>query len=482
LARNEPAEVARREGVADGERIVKGFSEHPYISNLARNPLMLSAICLVNYFESGELPKDRALLYRLCVEGLLHHWDQRRGIRSEFTLEEKLLVCRELALAMWVDDRAEYGIDKVREIFSQVILDTDRSKELLEHIRYRSGLLLEKRHGVFGFAHLTFQEYLVALAIFEGNRQGVDAARLVRQHGNARWGEVTALYCGLGPPAARSMIELLIAQPDTRSLSTILSEAYLSAAPELLKDYHLRRRVLKRIAVSPIRTYESAGALDKFAGQDIPRVSNEFLGKTRNTLNVSEAYHWLRRNPSALNAALQVRKLREWRKLTANGLGEIVSIAHINISEELLRVFLSEGNIYESRGPLLEEGMVSSSQAEVALLGFGGSEYLCEGSMLVDSKSALADSALLRILKVISIQTEIIPFTLLTLAVFLGKDQRNKLPSNTLSWLEFASTLENLAKRVGGLHPEGTPSLLSHFEVASNLTTLARKLRRAAAG
>jgi predicted NACHT family NTPase len=126
---------------------VTGFEGHQYIRNLARNPLMLSAICLVNYFEGGELPKDRALLYRLCVEGLLHHWDQRRGIHSEFGLDEKLRVCREVALAMQADDLAEYGIDKVQGIFADVFGDQDRAEKLLEHIRYRTGLLLERRHG-----------------------------------------------------------------------------------------------------------------------------------------------------------------------------------------------------------------------------------------------------------------------------------------------------------------------------------------------
>ena len=114
LARNEPEDEARREGNADGDRIVAGFQDHPYIRDLARNPLMLSAICLVNYFEGGELPKDRAVLYRLCVEGLLHHWDQRRGIRSEYGLDEKLRLCREVALAMQADDRAEYGRTRCR--------------------------------------------------------------------------------------------------------------------------------------------------------------------------------------------------------------------------------------------------------------------------------------------------------------------------------------------------------------------------------
>ncbi len=133
LARNEPEEEARKEGAADGKGIVDGFEGHPFIRNLARNPLMLSAICLVNYFEGGKLPKDRGVLYRLCVEGLLHNWDQRRGIHSEFAFDEKLRNVREVALAMQAADRAEQGADKVREIFAGVLDDSARADKLLEH-------------------------------------------------------------------------------------------------------------------------------------------------------------------------------------------------------------------------------------------------------------------------------------------------------------------------------------------------------------
>ena len=160
LAQEEPEAEARREGQADADRILAGFRGHPYISDLARTPLMLSAICLVNYFEHGRLPEDRARLYRLCVEGLLHHWDQRRGILSEFGLEEKLRACRSVALALQVGDRAEWGVDRIEPLFAEALGDSDRGRRLLEHIRYRTGLLLERRPGVYAFAHLTFQEYL----------------------------------------------------------------------------------------------------------------------------------------------------------------------------------------------------------------------------------------------------------------------------------------------------------------------------------
>ena len=128
LARNEPLDEARREGGRDGDRIVESFRDNLYVRDLARNPLMLSAICLVNYFEGGQLPQNRCVLYRLCVEGLLHHWDQRRGIHSEFGLGEKLRVCREIALAMQVEDRAECETDKVQEIFQKLFPQAERSQ------------------------------------------------------------------------------------------------------------------------------------------------------------------------------------------------------------------------------------------------------------------------------------------------------------------------------------------------------------------
>jgi hypothetical protein len=299
LARNEPGEEARREGAADGERIVAGFKDHPYIRNLARNPLMLSAICLVNYFEGGQLPRDRAVLYKLCVEGLLHHWDQHRGIHSEFGFDEKLRACREVALTMQADNLAEYEADKVEAIFAAALGDPARAEKLLKHIRHRTGLLLERRSGIFAFTHLTFQEYLAALAVHEGNRLGIDAGRLVREHGDARWHEVIALYSGLAPaPAVRDMIERLIDQPDTRSLSTVLAEAYLLAGPELAQDRAFRRRILERLASAP---WTWPSSLGRFPADEVAPIAHLLVGKTESESAPSESHHWLSDHPELLD-------------------------------------------------------------------------------------------------------------------------------------------------------------------------------------
>ncbi|MFY9574010.1 MAG: NACHT domain-containing protein, partial [Blastocatellia bacterium] len=355
LARNEPEEEARREGEAEGQQILDSFKGHPHISNLARNPLMLSAICLVNYFEGGELPRDRVVLYGLCVEGLLHHWDQRRGIRSEFSLSEKLSVCREVALEMQADDRAEYEADKVLKIFLQVLDDEERAVALLQHVRYRTGPLLERRPAFFAFAHLTFQEYLAAQAVHEGNRLGIDAKRLVSEHADVRWTEVIALYCGLAPAsAAAGVIRGLLAQPNTTSLSSVLGEAYLSCGSEVERNSQLRKKVIQRIAIAPSSAKILVPrTLARFSSDDVAPIANRFVGDTHVEGAISETLHWLRDNPDSMNETALKRRLRNWRERSVFDVGELVFfVALVRIERSAGVVVDGSGIIYVTRSIL----------------------------------------------------------------------------------------------------------------------------------
>jgi hypothetical protein len=376
LARNESEAEARREGEGDGNRIVENFKDHPYISNLARNPLMLSAICLVNYFEGGSLPEDRALLYRLCVEGLLHNWDQRRGILSEFGFDEKLRTCREVALAMQAEDRAEYDAVQVQEIFATVLGDSERAARLLEHIRYRTGLLLERRPGIFGFAHLTFQEYLAARAVYEGNRLGVDREQLVHEHDDGRWKEVIALYSGLATkPAVRDLIEQLIAQADTQSLSRVLTEAYLSGGSELAQDKNLRRRVLERVAIAPASPFGTE-SLNRFPQKEVAPIVNALVGCIRSNITLSEAYMFLSLNPTIVNTNLLLEKLQAWMSMTPFQITEIIYLLHKYAPDEILAEIANITDLYSSVGPTFKnDGPVYYSQAEIALIGLSSRDF-----------------------------------------------------------------------------------------------------------
>ena len=358
LARNETHAEARREGTKDGAQIVAGFDGHPYIKSLARNPLMLSAICLVNYFEGGHLPNDRAVLYRLCVEGLLHNWDQRRGILSDFTFDEKLRAVREVALRMQVDDRAEYDSSKVRAVFAEVLQDDKRAAGLLEYIRYRTGLLLERRPGVFAFAHLVFQEYLAARAIYEGNRVGVGIQDLISEHGDARWQEVIALYCGISPaPVARATIEALVSKP---AGARLLEETYFSSGTEVTQDQNLRDNVIQEIALGEFLLFDINL---RFTDEEFSRVANRLLGQ-RSDQALSFARLWLLNRHELFDGDQARRRIGEQQERYGRVAVELVLLVHYIGSDSLVGEVAKIPGLYH-----LVAGGAYGTQARVAFQG-----------------------------------------------------------------------------------------------------------------
>ena len=173
-------------------------------------------------------------------------------------------------------------------MFSAALKDSERAARLLEHVRYRTGLLLERRPGVFAFAHLTFQEYLAARAIHEGNQLGISIEQLIGERGDPRWQEVIPLYCGLAPaPAARKAVEALMGVGDGRG--AILAESYLTAGPELAQDHDLRHRVIWETAN---RQSDHPNGLQRFAAEEVSSIANEVVGRARHNF-LSEAYIWL---------------------------------------------------------------------------------------------------------------------------------------------------------------------------------------------
>lgn len=354
LGRNELEKEAREEGAIEGEKIVAGFKGHPYIRNLARTPLMLSAICLVNYFEHGELPKDRAKLYKLCVEGLLHNWDKRRGIQSEYTMEEKLKACQEVAIAMQTENRAEIKAARVIAIFANSLRSKVRGRDLLEYIRYRTGLMIERRAGVFAFAHLTFQEYLAACAVYEGNSSNVDAEQLVREHADGRWNEVIALYCGSAPYAfARKVLVLLSAQSSSKELALVIAEAALAAGSMAEGDDDLQKSFLRRIARCPGGI---PPVLSRFPDDRVRDIANEMVGVEVWPVYLSEAIFWLSERREMINSNKLFDRLLNWRESGIAGRGELFILLYREANDRLLVRLASSKEIAAAlRAPVKSE-------------------------------------------------------------------------------------------------------------------------------
>jgi hypothetical protein len=428
---------------------------------------MLSAICLVNYFEGGELPKDRAMLYRLCVEGLLNHWDHRRGIRSEYSLDEKLRVSREVAISMQKDDRAEYESEKVLKVFSEVLKNKDRAKKLLEHIRYRTGLLIERRAGVFAFAHLTFQEYLAARSVYESNRLKVDVDYLAREHADGRWNEVIALYCGLASSkSARQMIELLISQPATTALANVLAEAFLSSMSELSEDKRLRERVVRQIAVCPI---PAASQLERFAIGDVVKTANFCVGRANNPFNLSGAYAWLRNQPAKIDHVQLARRLEGWRSLNSNQKCELIYLIHAHGSDRVLGKVASDPQLYAAAGPEFDSRQMYVSQAEIALRAF----YIRFADY--DQTGVGTDKAFLEILRVITQQKNLGTPWFFNASRLFYKNGSLKRPFEKTTWPEFIMLARKFAAQLGGEKNEDAVVLETWADQLENEMQLRRR-------
>jgi energy-coupling factor transporter ATP-binding protein EcfA2 len=225
------------------ERLIKKVESTPQLAQLATNPLLLSLIVLVHRVKL-ELPEERVQLYRECVEILTEQWQSFKRAESnlqsssqeELNFSQKLVLLQALALNMQQqreeEDRQillpqsqaqEIIANKLPDILgSQLPVDKDKRREVcrqkaaawVKGIQVESGILVEQGldnagNPLIGFSHLTFQEYLAALAIYETpSLQPLLIGHLLQP----AWREVVLLYVALTSDAT-SIIEQLLDAP-----------------------------------------------------------------------------------------------------------------------------------------------------------------------------------------------------------------------------------------------------------------------------
>jgi len=196
---------ARRER----DELLAATRGNPGIRRLATNPLLLTILALMKR-QGVALPERRVELYQKYVETLLRHWNLARGLEGrparELDLVETLKVLAPLAL--WMQETSPgHGLvregDLLRELERLYRERSDPDPEgaaqrFLADVRDHASLLLDRGGRQFGFIHLTFQEYLAAVALGRLAQQSVlpvvDA--LVLRFGEPTWREVALLAVG----------------------------------------------------------------------------------------------------------------------------------------------------------------------------------------------------------------------------------------------------------------------------------------------
>jgi len=184
------------------------------LQELAERPLLLTLMASLHAWHGSHLPEKREELYAEAVDLLLYQWERQRIVRDQNGKESM-----QRSLAEWLKvDR-----DKVRRVLNRLAYEVHSSQPemvgtadiaqtdlisglvaisanpdpdpnaealLVEYLEHRAGLLLARGEGVYTFPHRTFQEYLAACHLADGNPAHM--AELARLEPN-RWREVVLL-------------------------------------------------------------------------------------------------------------------------------------------------------------------------------------------------------------------------------------------------------------------------------------------------
>jgi formylglycine-generating enzyme required for sulfatase activity len=201
----------RLEDQSDLTRRLQEAVRQANMKPLAANPLLLTVMALV-HTHKGRLPDARALLYEETIEVLLWRWEQVRRARtlrhmlaeagrSELDLKRTLAELayqahKQISINDWETRTADIGEMALQKALLKLNPDHyDWVYEVLETIKLRAGLLIERSPGVFALPHRTFQEYLAG-AHLAGRS---DFPRLARDNlvgEGTKWREVILLAVG----------------------------------------------------------------------------------------------------------------------------------------------------------------------------------------------------------------------------------------------------------------------------------------------
>ena len=215
------------------------------VNEMTRNPLMLTAICLVHR-DRGELPTRRVALYYEATQILLERWRKvTKRLPVSFPAADARKVLQPAAL--WMHGKEERTRATAGELEPSVrhglaaAGHPDVSAEhFLQAIRDESGLLTGWDVSSYGFMHLGFQEYLAARELrSRGFGDGSILRDLASRFGDSWWQEVILLMLALDEPAIfEPFMRVLVRQPTFKKWATsstmqlVMNEsAGISAAP-----------------------------------------------------------------------------------------------------------------------------------------------------------------------------------------------------------------------------------------------------------
>lgn len=162
----------------DAEALYHEIAGRDYLQEPARSPMILTLLIGL-HLANIRLPESRAKLYEAAIDLMLDHWTWRaRQENSEHPLEnferhallnlegnQRKTLLANLALVAHREKTLLISRQQILALFSEQLPDDCNATNLLDFVRYRSGLLKAGEGGDFEFYHRSFQAYLAARAL-----------------------------------------------------------------------------------------------------------------------------------------------------------------------------------------------------------------------------------------------------------------------------------------------------------------------------
>ena len=252
----------------EAEKLSKIICSSDRVRQLAKNPLLLTTLLLVNRWV-GQIPTRRSVLYGRAIEMLLMTWNVEGY--DPIDQEEAIPQLAFVAFTMMNDGVQSISSKRLKEILNLAreqmpeVLSYARLSvpEFIQRVEFRSSLLILSGHEIeqgtlypmYEFRHLTFQEYLAAKAVVDGyypDRKDDDTLLTVLKPHlvDVQWKEVIPISAVLAgrkvQPLIRHLIDLCEKSPS--SFSRDYSEAFsvillsqcildeIQIAPDLLEE------------------------------------------------------------------------------------------------------------------------------------------------------------------------------------------------------------------------------------------------------
>ncbi len=266
---NDDKETAMQQAMIEASGLKKAIFDpnRPRVRELASNPLLITILALVYKNNRGSLSEQRTELYHTAMEILIEEW----RVSGLTTAELEYVLS---PLAAHIHQHSSKGLieeSEMREIvtdelarFRQLdlfnlppsfVLDVD---DFLRRVREDVGLLSERSEQVYGFLHLTFQEYLAALHLVRDKRNAV--TEIITKLDNPRWREPILMALGhisvsnnWGPRARQQLLFSLL-EADVPLGEVVPRSALLivSAIPEMNR---VSKKVVTEIIHRLMRAY-----------------------------------------------------------------------------------------------------------------------------------------------------------------------------------------------------------------------------------